>query len=74
MIRILIADDHAIVRSGLKQLTATTTDIVIAGEATHGIEVVNKLGTCDVDLLLLDMPRRRFRDADQKRRDHREIF
>jgi len=55
MIRILIADDHAIVRSGLKQLIETTTDIVIAGEATHGTEVVNKLGTCDVDLLLLDM-------------------
>ena len=55
MIRILIADDHAIVRGGLKQIIATTTDIVVAGEAAHGAEVIEKLRTCEVDLLLLDM-------------------
>lgn len=55
MIRILIADDHAIVRGGLKQIIATTTDIVAAGEATHGAEVVEKLRNANVDLLLLDM-------------------
>jgi len=36
MIKILIADDHAIVRGGLKQIIATTTDIVVAGEAAQG--------------------------------------
>ncbi|MFK4445739.1 DNA-binding NarL/FixJ family response regulator [Caballeronia udeis] len=55
MIRILIADDHAIVRSGLKQIIATTEDIVVAGEAAQGAEVIEKLRTCHVDLLLLDM-------------------
>ncbi|SAL17329.1 response regulator protein [Caballeronia udeis] len=55
MIRILIADDHAIVRSGLKQIIATTEDIVVAGEAAQGAEVIEKLRTCQVDLLLLDM-------------------
>ncbi|CAM2193562.1 response regulator transcription factor [Paraburkholderia sp. A1RI_3L] len=55
MIHILIADDHAIVRGGLKQIVATTTDIVVAGEAANGAEVVEKLRTCQVDLLLLDM-------------------
>ncbi|RDK00998.1 response regulator [Paraburkholderia lacunae] len=55
MIKILIADDHAIVRGGLKQIIATTTDIVVAGEAAQGSEVVDKLRTCHVDLLLLDM-------------------
>ena len=55
MIRILIADDHAIVRGGLKQIIATTADIEVAGEATQGAEVIEKLRTCRVDLLLLDM-------------------
>lgn len=55
MIRILIADDHAIVRGGLKQIVATTTDIVAAGEATHGAEVIDKVRQADLDLLLLDM-------------------
>jgi DNA-binding NarL/FixJ family response regulator len=55
MIRILIADDHAIVRGGLKQIIATTTDIVVAGEAAQGAEVIEKLRMCQVDLLLLDM-------------------
>ncbi len=55
MIRILIADDHAIVRGGLKQIMATTTDIEVAGEAAQGVEVIEKLRSCCVDLLLLDM-------------------
>jgi DNA-binding NarL/FixJ family response regulator len=55
MIRILIADDHAIVRGGLKQIIATTSDIVVAAEAAQGSEVVDKLRTCAVYLLLLDM-------------------
>lgn len=55
MIKILIADDHAIVRGGLKQIIATTADIVVSGEAAQGSEVVDKLRTCDIDLLLLDM-------------------
>jgi DNA-binding NarL/FixJ family response regulator len=55
MIKILIADGHPIVRIGLKQIVGTTTDIVVVGEATQGVEVINKLRTCDVDLLLLEM-------------------
>lgn len=55
MIRILIADDHAIVRGGLKQIVVTTTDIVAAGEATHGAEVIDKVRQAEFDLLLLDM-------------------
>ncbi|MBC8732542.1 response regulator transcription factor [Paraburkholderia sp. UCT2] len=55
MIRILIADDHAIVRGGLRQIIATTSDIVVAGEAAQGAEVIDKLRACALDLLLLDM-------------------
>jgi DNA-binding NarL/FixJ family response regulator len=55
MIRILIADDHAIVRGGLRQIIATTSDMEVAAEAAQGSEVVDKLRNCTVDLLLLDM-------------------
>ncbi|HKR39924.1 MAG TPA: response regulator transcription factor [Paraburkholderia sp.] len=55
MIRILIADDHAIVRGGLRQILATTTDIVVTAEAGQGPEVIEKLRAIDIDLLLLDL-------------------
>lgn len=55
MIRILLADDHAIVRNGLRQIMAGTPDIVVAGEATNGAEVLALVKTLDFDLLLLDM-------------------
>jgi DNA-binding NarL/FixJ family response regulator len=55
MIRIIIADDHAIVRSGLKQIFATTSDIVVSSEATRGDEVLEQWYRVPCDLLLLDM-------------------
>jgi YesN/AraC family two-component response regulator len=42
MIKILIADDHPIVRKGLKQILAETPNIVVAGEANNGAEVLKK--------------------------------
>jgi len=55
MIRLLIADDHAIVREGLKQLVALTQDIEVAGEAGNGSEVLQQVRNGIFDLLLLDM-------------------
>ncbi|ANB72159.1 LuxR family transcriptional regulator [Paraburkholderia phytofirmans OLGA172] len=55
MIRILVADDHAIVRHGVKQVVADTSDITVAAEATNGNEVVEKLRGNDIDLVLLDL-------------------
>jgi DNA-binding NarL/FixJ family response regulator len=55
MIRILVGDDHAIVRSGLKQIIATTADLRVAGEAAQGAEVLAGLRDGQYDLLLLDM-------------------
>jgi two-component system invasion response regulator UvrY len=58
MLRILIADDHPIVRQGLGQLIAKTTDMVVADEARNGLEVLNKAreSHCDVVLLDISMP------------------
>lgn len=55
MIRILIADDHAIVRDGLKQLLALDKDIIVAGEAANGGQVLSALRLGGVDIVLLDM-------------------
>jgi len=55
MTRILIADDHAIVREGLKQLFALDADIEVAGEAVNGAEVLQILREGAFDLVLLDM-------------------
>jgi len=55
MIKVLIADDHAVVRSGLKQILAETPDIVVAGEATNGREVLEKLEAQSWDVLVLDI-------------------
>lgn len=55
MIKILIADDHAIVREGLKQILAETSDMVVAGEAANGQEVLEQILKDDYDLVLLDI-------------------
>jgi len=55
MIRILIADDHAIVREGLKQVVADTTDLIVTGEADNGRETLKLVRNGDFDVVLLDI-------------------
>jgi len=55
VLKILIADDHAIVREGLKQILAEPADMVVAGEATNGQEVLELVREKDFDLVLLDL-------------------
>ncbi|MDP3438283.1 MAG: response regulator transcription factor [Azonexus sp.] len=55
MIRLILADDHAIVRSGLIQIFATTTDIVVVSEASQSEEVLEQCRQIPCDVLLLDM-------------------
>lgn len=55
MIRILLADDHAIMREGLKQLFSLVPDIQVVAEATQGGVVLDRLRQDGIDLALLDM-------------------
>ena len=55
MIRLMIADDHSIVRDGLKQLFGLCEDIEVVAEASGGEQVLDALGVGTFDLLLLDM-------------------
>ena len=73
MIRILIADDHAIVREGLRLLLLTERDLEIVGEASDGVEAVETAIRLRPDVVLMDltMPRlngiaaiRRIREAE----------
>jgi two-component system invasion response regulator UvrY len=55
MIKILIADDHIIVRKGLKQIISETTDMSVADEASDGQEVLDKVRKNGFDMVLLDI-------------------
>jgi two-component system, NarL family, uhpT operon response regulator UhpA len=54
-IRILVADDHAVVRRGLRHIFAMSPEVVIAAEAVDGVDVLEKLRTTPVDVLLMDV-------------------
>jgi DNA-binding NarL/FixJ family response regulator len=55
MIRIVLADDHAIVREGLKRIVADAGDFQVVGEAADGTEVMKAVRELDCDVLVLDL-------------------
>lgn len=55
MIRLVIADDHAIVRSGLNKIFSSEATLSVVGEAQNGSQVLECFRTLDFDLLLLDL-------------------
>lgn len=57
-IRVFIADDHAIVRAGLKQILADSPDMTVAGEAENGLDAIKlfRKTKCHVMLLDISMP------------------
>jgi DNA-binding NarL/FixJ family response regulator len=54
-VRILVADDHAIFRDGLRKLLEGADDVQIVGEASNGVECTKMLGKLKPDILLLDL-------------------
>jgi len=55
MIKILIADDHAVVREGMKQILSEGSEMVVAAEASNGQEVLDKIREDNFDLIILDI-------------------
>ena len=55
VIRILVADDHAIFRDGLRKLLESTEEVQIVGEASNGLECTKMLAKFKPDILLLDL-------------------
>jgi DNA-binding NarL/FixJ family response regulator len=54
-IRVVLCDDHMIVREGLKRLIETTEDIVVAGEVASGEEAIEAVGTIHPNVVLMDI-------------------
>lgn len=54
-IRVLIADDHAILREGVRALLASSEDIEVAGEASDGLQAVERARQLDPDVVLMDI-------------------
>lgn len=54
-IRIVLADDHAIVREGLKRIVSDVADFQVVGEAADGTEVMRTVRATDFDVLVLDL-------------------
>ena len=55
MIRVMLADDHQLVREGIKQLLAAAADIEVAAEAGNGDDALARVKAADFDVVVLDM-------------------
>jgi DNA-binding NarL/FixJ family response regulator len=55
MIKVFFAEDHTIVREGLKQILADTKDIIVAGEAADGDEALARIREEDYDVVVMDI-------------------
>lgn len=55
MIRILVVDDHPIIRKGLKQIIEETYDLIVEEEASNGYEVLEKIQKKNFDVIILDL-------------------
>ena len=55
MIEVIIADDHPIVRAGLKQIIMEQNDITVSGEAASGADLLKQVQQRDYDIVLLDL-------------------
>lgn len=55
VIKVLIADDHDLIRQGLKRIISFEDDIIIVGEAENGQKALEMLKSCEPDVILLDM-------------------
>ncbi len=54
-IRTFIVDDHRILRDGIKALLKEMSNVEVVGEAANGVELIQQLKTCSVDLILMDI-------------------
>jgi DNA-binding NarL/FixJ family response regulator len=76
-IRILIADDHAVVRSGLRALLRADPDLEVVGEAEDGVETLRLAETLHPDTVLLDItmpPENGIKTAQRLKEEHPELI
>lgn len=71
-VRVLIADDHRIVRAGLIGLLSTRPEINVVGEASDGLEAVELVQRLDPDVVLMDVTMPRLNGIDATRVLHKQ--
>ncbi len=59
MIRVLLVDDQEVIREGLRSLIATDRELTVVGECSDGDEVVDAIGRCSPDVVVMDIRMRR---------------
>ena len=72
-ITVLIADDHTLVRDGIRSLLALVADIEVVGEARNGKEALEKTGELTPDVVLMDLAMPIMTGLDATRRIHKEF-
>ena len=72
-IKVLIADDHRVVREGLAAILKTKDDINVVGEAQDGVEAVEKTKTLMPDVILMDVSMPRMGGIEATRQIKREF-
>jgi DNA-binding NarL/FixJ family response regulator len=72
MIRVLVVDDHAILRDGIRSLLESQEDILVVGEAENGVDAIEYVQKCSPDIVLMDisMPQMNGLEATRHIRDH----
>ncbi|MGZ3931466.1 MAG: response regulator, partial [Bacteroidia bacterium] len=55
MVKLIIADDHSIIRDGLKALLKDEKNVTMAGEAADGLEVIELLKKTPADIVIMDI-------------------
>lgn len=71
-LRVLIADDHRIVRAGLVALLATSSEIEVVGLAADGLEAIKLAQTLEPDVVVMDVTMPRLNGIEATRRLHRQ--
>jgi DNA-binding NarL/FixJ family response regulator len=72
-IRVLLADDHAVMREGLARLLGEHRDIEIVGQATHGLEAVQLTSKLQPDVILMDVSMPHMNGIEATRAIHQEF-
>ena len=72
-IRVLIADDHTLVRDGIRSLLALVADVEVIGEAANGKEALEKVKELSPDVVLMDLAMPIMSGLEATRRIHREF-
>lgn len=54
-VKVILADDHPLIRQGLALVISDTPDLVVVGQASNGVELIEKIRTLEVDVVILDV-------------------